>query len=99
MIICTRNFFGSRLVLAAAVLAGIAIAFTQISLSYAQDHSITQIEELIAALRSPNGTVREEAITSLARIGLTAAPALTAALGDADLEVRQGATVALERIG
>jgi HEAT repeat protein len=78
---------------------GIAVAFPQISLCYAQDHSTTQIEELIAALRSPNGNVREEAITSLARIGPTATPALITALSNADPTIRQGAALALGRIG
>jgi HEAT repeat protein len=79
------------------VAAGVVLSMILISSLYAQDTQPRTVDELIAALRSPDQHVREEALTSLSAFGAPATDALIAAL--ADQTVALNATVAPGRIG
>ena len=53
------------------------------------------IDELIAGLADPDGNQRSKALGELSLLGRAAVPALTAALGHPDVEVRAQAMIAL----
>jgi HEAT repeat protein len=75
----------------------VVLSVILISSVHAQDKQPRAVDELIAALHSPDQHVREEALTSLSAFGVTATDALVAAL--ADQQISRDATVALGRIG